>query len=287
MGNNGLNMDQIRRAVGDVIADLHARRLAIPAGVMLVAIIAAVFVLPKSSSPPPPQPVTTPVADGEAIERPAQVSLKLVGVSSLEDDVALTDSSNPFYGTDAAKCSQINSGEPKKFSCMIGDLLVRVTCPPAGPEVEAAGICATKSSGASGSTGASAETGAPMGTETPSSGGDTGGGNGGGQSEPQQNPTETESFYVIQATIDDTTFSNVEAGAPLPDTKTILVTYAGTNSKNTKAIFIAGDGVSVAGVPVDESLGTFELEKGKSATLTDPSGVTHSLKLDKISKVTK
>lgn len=280
-----LNFDQIRRALSDLVAELHARRLAIPAGVMLVAILAAVFVLPKSSSPPPAQPIAAPVVDGEAIERPAQVSLKMVGVSSLEDDIALTDPSNPFYGTDAAKCTQISGTSPKKFNCMIGDLLVRVTCPPESAEAPAAGICAPKSAGASGSTGASSETGAPVAPEFPEV--DNGTGGGGGETKPNDDSGSKESFYVIKAKLDDKTFSNIAAGDALPDSNTVLVTYAGTNSKNTKAIFIAGDGIIVSGVSVDASLGTFELSKGESATLTDAGGVAHSLTLQSISKVTK
>ena len=57
MGSGGMNFDQLKRQFSDLVAELHARRLAIPAGVILVAIVAAVFVLPKSPTPPPPTPM--------------------------------------------------------------------------------------------------------------------------------------------------------------------------------------------------------------------------------------
>ena len=54
MNNRDLNkqLDALKRQVTDLVRELHARKLAIPAGALLLAIVAAVFMLPKASTPP-------------------------------------------------------------------------------------------------------------------------------------------------------------------------------------------------------------------------------------------
>lgn len=277
MGSGNLNMEQIRRAASDLIAELHARKLAIPAAVLLVATIAAAIVLPKSMTPPPPEPVTS-ANTPEVIEQPAQVSLKLVGVTPLENDIPLANSSDPFVGTDSADCTRVGSGEPKQFDCQIGDLVVRVLCP-ATPEGDpGVGICADKS----GSTSATGSSGGGGGSESGSTESTGDGGSG-----EKKKSTPKSSYYVATVEIDGKTFSNVVAGDPLPTTTNTLTTYAGTNDSNTRGIFLAGDKVTVTGVAVDEELGSFELAKGKSATLTDETGTVHTLTLKSLKKVTK
>lgn len=279
MGSGGMNFDQLRRQFSDLVAELHARRLAIPAGVILVAIVAAVFVLPKSPTPPPPTPVVNQNT-GEVEEAPVQVSLRMVGVNNLEDDVPLTESENPFGGKGSYKCRVTKSSAPKEFECLVGDMLVNYRCPVAKADDPGTGACATKS-GASGGTGASSSTG-----KTDSGGGSTGG-TGGGDTNGKKKPSTKESYYVASLTLDGKSFSNVVAGDPLPNATAPLATYAGTNDSNTRGLFIAGDKVTVTGVTVDEDLGVFELAKGKTATLTDESGVVHKLTLKSLKKVTK
>lgn len=275
---SSLNMEQIRRAASDLVAELHARKLAIPAAVLLVATLAAAIVLPKSVTPAPPEPVTTAKAP-EVIETPAQVSLKLVGVTPLENDIPLANSSDPFVGTDSADCTRVGSGEPKQFDCRIGDLVVRVMCPVTADGDAGVGICAEKSgstsaTGSSGSAGSGSESGSTQST------GDGGSGD-------KKKTTPKSSYYVASIEIDGKTFSNVVAGDPLPNTTNTLATYAGTNDSNTRGIFLAGDKVTVTGVAIDDELGSFELAKGKSATLTDETGTVHTLTLKSLKKVTK
>lgn len=280
MASNNQSMDQFRRVASDLVAELHARKLAIPAAVLLVATIAAAIVLPKSSTPPPPEPVVNGANQVEQLEQPVQVSLKMVGVTPLDNDVPLASSSDPFVGTSSANCTRVGSGEPKQFDCKIGDLMVRVMCPATNEGDPGVGICATKS-GATGETGASSKTGSSGEGMTPA----TGDGKS-GTGEKKKSTTKT-SYYVATVELDGKTSTNVVAGDPLPSTGNPLATYAGTNDRNTRGIFIAGDKVTVTGVAVDDELGSFELAKGDSATLTDESGTVHTLTLKSLKKVTK
>lgn len=278
MGSGNMNLDQIRRAASDLVAELHARKLAIPAAVLLVAIVAAAIVLPKSATPTPPEPVTS-ASTPETIEQPAQVSLKLVGVTPLDNDIPLANSSDPFVGKDSADCTRVGSGEPKQFDCRIGDLVVRVMCPVTTEGDPGVGICAEKS-GSTSATGSSGGGGGGSESGSTESTGDGGSGE-------KKKSTPKSSYYVANVEIDGKTFTNVVAGDPLPNTTNTLVTYAGTNDSNTRGIFLAGDKVTVTGVAVDDELGSFELAKGKSATLTDETGAVHTMTLKSLKKVTK
>lgn len=272
-------MDQIRRVASDLVAELHARKLAIPAAVLLVATIAAAIVLPKSSTPPPPEPVANGANQVEQIEQPAQVSLKMIGVTPLDNDIPLTNSSDPFVGKDSADCTRVGSGEPKQFDCKIGDLLVRVMCPVTTEGDPGVGICADKA-GATGGTGSTSKTGDSGGGTTPATGdGDSG--------TDKKKSTTKDSYYVASLTLDGKSYTKVVAGDPLPSTGNPLATYAGTDDSDKRAIFIAGDKVTVTGVAIDEELGSFELAKGDSATLTDEFGAVHTLTLKLLKKVTK
>lgn len=262
-----------------MVAELHARNLAIPAAVLLVLVIAAAIVLPKSSTPPPPEPVVSGAAQVEQIEQPAQVSLKMVGVTPLDNDIPLTSSSDPFVGTESADCTRVGSGEPKQFDCKIGDIMLRVMCPITAEGDPGVGICADKA-GATGGTGSSDATGGSDGGMTP--------GTGDGKTDTdKKKSTPKASYYVASLTLDSRDYSNVVAGDPLPSTGSPLATYAGTDDSDKRGIFIAGDKVTVTGVVLDEELGSFELGKGDSATLTDSDGVVHTLTLKSLKKVTK
>ncbi|MGH2907197.1 MAG: hypothetical protein ACRDKI_10575 [Solirubrobacterales bacterium] len=267
---SGQSFDQLKRAFMDLVNELHARKLAVPAAVVLVAIFAAVFMLPKAPAPPPPAN-TAPVADTstQKVDSEAVVKLKLVGVSKLEDKTPLTGSANPFGNRGGTVCVQVGSS-PKKFECLAGGYVTTYTCLAGQTE----GICGDIQKGATGETGAGGgstqETG---GTPTP---------------EEKKTPTHKKTtYYVVDVTLDGRTHNNVIAGASLPNETSPLVYFAGvTGSSNDKALFIAGDGVTVTGASAD-SAGNFSLTKGKSATLTDAGGVQHSFKLKSISKVTK
>lgn len=279
MGSGNMNFDQLRRQASDFVAELHAHRLAIPAGVILAAIVAAIFIMPKSATPPPPAPVVNQDT-GEVEEAPVQVSLKLTGVSDLEDDIPLTASANPFGDKGSYKCRVTKSSAPKEFECLVGDMLVNYRCPVTPASDPGVGACATKS-GASGEAGATGESG-----KTEFDGGSTDA-PGNTNDDNNKKPATKETYYVAGMTLDGKAFSNVEAGDELPNATAPLVTYAGTNDSNTRGVFIAGDKVTVTGVTVDEDLGVFELAKGKSATLTDEAGVVHKLTLKSLKKVTK
>lgn len=276
MNKNNQQLDMIKRQFMDLVNELHARKLAIPAGLLLVGIVGAMILLPKGSTPPPP-----PSSADAGIEVPEQVRVAQVSVvedSKVDDDETLAGSENPFMGKDSANCTTKQSGDPKILECRIGDLLVSVVCPP-DTESGKCGKDAKAGGGASSSTGKS---------EGGGTTGSTGGTGGGSDKKSGGNKDDSRvTYYVVTVTLDGRTYSNVLAGDALPNERNATVIFAGTTSSNKKAIFLAGDGVAVSGTPSDEELGTFELAKGKSATLTDAAGVEHKLTLKKITKVTK
>jgi hypothetical protein len=276
MNKNSQQLDMIKRQFMDLVNELHARKLAIPAGLLLVGIIGAMILLPKGSTPPPP-----PTATDAGIEQPEEVRVAQVAViqgSKVDDEFTPAGSENPFIGQDSSNCTTKQSGTPKILECRIGDLMVSVTCPPNA----ASGECgkAAKAEGASGSTGKSEGGGA-----TGSTGGTGGGGEKKSSGDSKKNTRTT--YYVVTLTLDGRTYTNVLAGDSLPNERNPLTIFAGTTDSNKKAIFLAADGVAVTGVASDEELGNFELAPGKSATLTDAQGVEHKLTLKKITKVTK
>lgn len=277
--------EALKRQATDLVREMHARRLAIPAAALLCAIVAALVLLPEGSTPPPTPPTAAAPAVQPKVARVAQVSL--IEPSRLGEDIPLANSDDPFAGSgEGYNCTKITS-DPKTFECKVADLKVRVVCTGG----EASGGPCSKSEGASGGTGAaggSSSAGGSSGSggsseSTGGSGGSGDSGSNGGSSEPKTKST----YYTVTVSIDGTTKKNVEAGTDLPDSSDALAVYAGTNDSRTKGVFIAADGVVVTGVKVDETFGSFSLEKGKSATLTDKNGTPHKLTLKSISKVTK
>lgn len=276
MKNKDLNkqFDAFKRQASDVVKDMHARKLAVPAAALLCAIVAALVMLPQGSTPPlAPPTATAPIHEATAA-RVAQVSL--IEASSLDEDIPLANSEDPFAGSDDAyKCTKVGSN-PKTYECMVADLKVRIICTAEG----ATGPCAG-SDGATGGGGSSSSTGGSGGGSTGGTGkpgnGKRGGGGGGSKTV----------YYTVTVSIDGTTKKNVVAGDELPKSSAALTIYAGTNDAHDKAVFIAADGVVPSGVPVDATFGSFSLKKGQTATLTDSSGAAHKLTLKSISKVTK
>jgi hypothetical protein len=152
---------------------------------------------------------------------------------------------------------------------------VRVICPVG----EGSGICASAAGGATGGTGSGGG----------GASGGTGGSDGstGGTGTPKKEKAAPPSYvYVVKVTLDGKTYKQVVSGDGLPNNSDPLVIYAG-DSGGKKAIFLPGDGIGVSGVTADPDLGSFELAKGESATLTDTAGATHKLTLKSISKVKK
>lgn len=274
-GNSSQSFDKFKRAFLDLVNELHARKLAIPAGAVLAAILAAVFLLPKAPAPPPPA-TTAPVAElTKADDTEAVVSLRVVGVTSLDDTTPIANSSDPFKGSSKTVCVRVGKGTPKKFLCKIGDLLITYTC----LEGVETGICGEKA-GSTSTTGSTASTGGSGAT-----GGGTGGSTG-STGKPKTKPKPT-TYYVVNVSVDGRTYKNVIAGDGLPNDKNVLAIFAGVTDSAKKAIFIAGDGVTVTGATVDEELGNFELTKGQSVTIVDKLSASHTLTLKSIVKVTK
>lgn len=281
MKNKDFNkqFDAFKRQASDLVRELHARKLAIPAAALLLAIVAAIVLLPKAATPPAaPSTATAPVVQPK-VARVAQVSL--IEPASLDDDIPLANSEDPFLGTSGYKCSKVSSN-PKTYDCIVADLKVRIICTGEGqgaPCTGGEGGATGGGGGASSSTGS----GDSSGGSTDSTGGSGGGGDSGGGDSGRTKST----YYVVDVSIDGTTKKDVVAGDELPKSSAPLAVYAGTNDAHTKGVFIAADGVVVTGVPVDQTFGSFVLKKGETATLTDANGAEHKMTLKSISKVTK
>lgn len=267
--------DALKRQGSDLVREMHARKLAIPAGALLLALVAALILLPKSSPPPAAPPTATAPVVKPKIARVAQVSL--IEPSSIDEDIPLTSSTDPFTGETGYKCEKVSS-DPEVYRCIVSDILILVMCNEEG----GSGPCSNedKAAGASGGTGAPVGGGSTGGTtvpgetKPPSSGG---GGSGG---------TKTV-YYTVTVSIDGSTKKNVEAGTELPNSNGSLVVYAGPNDANSKGVFILADGVTADGVKVDDTFGSFALSKNQTVTLTDVNGVEHKMTLKSINKATK
>ncbi|MBI5310315.1 MAG: hypothetical protein HZB14_04710 [Actinobacteria bacterium] len=274
MADRGNEIEKLKRQAGDLIAELHARNLAIPAGLLVVLILAAVFVLPKS--PTPPAPVSaTPISTNDDAPKLAQVaSLTLVSATPLSKSPQSYGSYDPFDVGTEVECVTIKTSKPRQFACKIGDVVMAYECT-AGSTVKVCVEDAAATGSSSSTGGSSTET---TGGSTPDSGGgDTGSGD----------KKTTSTYYTIDVTYDGKSYKDLEAGDQLPGSGTAIVFYAGPNSSAKKAGFVLGDNVSVQGATSDPDLGTFEISTGDEVVLTEADGQTHSLTLKKIEKVTK
>lgn len=270
--------DAIKRQGSDLVREMHARKLAIPAGALLLALVAALVLLPKGSTPPTAPPTATAPVEKPKVARVAQVSL--LEPSTIDEEIPLASSTDPFTGTTGYTCEKVSSN-PKAYRCIVSDITILVLCneeggsgPCSKDEGKAEGASGT-TSGDAGSGGSTGESTVPGEMKPPSSGG---GGDSGG--------TKTV-YYTVTVSIDDSTMKNVEAGTELPKSNGALVVYAGPNDANSKGIFILGDGVTADGVKVDDTFGSFALAKNQTVTLTDVNGVEHKMTLKSINKATK
>lgn len=257
-------LDVLKRHFMDLVRDLHARKLAIPAGALLAAIVAALVLLPKGSSSVPAPPAASAPVVKPKIEPVAQISM--VNASSLDEAIALTSSSDPFGGSTGYSCRQISSN-PRTMECNVGGMQLRVICAKDDPSP----ACAT-GEGASGATG-----GAGGGGQTPG-GSETGGGSTGGTGDGSDGSRKV--WYAFEATlkIDNKTYKRVQVGDAEPSSAPLVV-FAGADSSSSTATFIAAEGVTVSGVPIDPDFRAFNLRVGRTATLEDVTGKKHKLKL--------
>jgi hypothetical protein len=269
--------DAIKRQGSDLVREMHARKLAIPAGALLLALVAALVLLPKSSTPPAAPPTASAPVEKPKIARVAQVSL--IEPSTIDEEIPLTSSTDPFTGTTGYKCEKVSSN-PRAYRCIVSDITILVLCNeeggsgPCSKEEGAAEGASGTTSGDGGSGGSTGGTTVPGETKPPSSGGGDSGG------------TKTV-YYTVTVSIDGSTKKNVEAGTELPKSNGALVVYAGPNDANSKGIFILADGVTADGVKVDDTFGSFALSKNQTVTLTDVNGVEHKMTLKSINKATK
>ncbi|MGH2960176.1 MAG: hypothetical protein ACRDKE_11275 [Solirubrobacterales bacterium] len=277
MDSKDLNkqFDAAKRQGSDLVRELHARKLAIPAGALLLALFAAIVLLPQSSPPPAAPPTAAAPVVKPKIARIAQVSL--IEPSTIDEDIPITNSADPFTGETGYKCEKVSSN-PKAYRCLVSNIMILVLCNEEG----GAGPCAANEGKAEG---ASAGTGGSTGGGTGGSTGSTGGGD--KKSSDGGSGNSNTVYYTVTVSIDGTTKKNVQAGTELPKSTDSLVVYAGPNDAHSKGIFILADGVTATGVNVDQTFGSFALSKNQTVTLTDADGAEHKMTLKSINKATK
>lgn len=263
-------LENIKRGASELVEDMRSRNLLLPAIALVVAIVAALIVLPDKSEPTS-APIATPTpVQTQNVSDEKVIEITLITPTSVGEKTPLTSSSNPFIGNGDYTCKTISSGDPKVLECEVSDMQVRVVCP-----AEATGPpCApAHGSGASGGGGSTSSSGS----------GDSSGGSTGSTTI----PTTPIKIYVykVTVTLDGTTYRNVEQGQVLPRTGTTIVTFGGVSEGASRAAFTAATGSTVTGVPVDSSGLKFVLKTNQTATITDPLAEVHKLKLVRISKV--
>ncbi|MBI4897161.1 MAG: hypothetical protein HY827_02205 [Actinobacteria bacterium] len=268
MADNKNDVEKLKRQASDLVAELQARKLFIPAVALLVAIVAAMIVLPQSPAPPPPVQAAPAASTADKPINVKQVAnLTLVSATPLTYVPQTFSEENPFSVSSDVNCRMTKSSKPREFECVIGATVAVFKC------LESDDFAMCKDSGSSGSTGAS--------------GGGGGTGTSGGGDSPNKKKKSKSTYYVVDVDFDGDTKKSVEAGEELPSSGTPVVYYAGPNSSGSKAIFVLADGVSIQGADADPDLGTFEISAGDEVVLTTSDGVIHQMQLSKIRKVTK
>jgi hypothetical protein len=266
-GSGNEQLESAKQAVSEIVEDLRARKLLLPAIILIVAIVAAFFVLPKSGddqSVVSDLPTAPAVAQGPtAADRVATVNL--VDIGEDPSGVALSKSTNPFSKPGDYSCTEVQAKNPRILDCIVpGNLRVQVICQGGqAKEVPCVDKSGSTGGGSSGSTGGVSETGD----------GDSAGG-----------------IYAFRVTVkyDDTQYSNIEQGGPVPPEGkgTKIATFENVSSTGAQASFRAVEGSIVSGVTVDQTTGlSFTMKKGETARITDPTAQEHTLRLVKITKV--
>lgn len=260
-------LETVKRHLGELIDDMRTRKLLLPAGVLLVAIVAAIIMLPNKSEPVVPPTAATPPIQTKQVKQEQAIEISLVKPSAVGSGPELTSSSNPFLGTSSYDCTTISSGTPKVLSCEISGLKVRVTCP-----ADAADPPCAKPEGSTGGGGSTEDTGS----------GSTG--STGGTSEPKKTPVKVYE-YRVSVLFDNKSIKSVRPNEDIPSPSQPYVIYTGVNDSASRASFKAASGSSVTGVTVDRTGLVFVLKEDQTATITTISGEVHKLKLTAISKV--
>ena len=86
----------MKKQIMDILQDLHARHLDIPAGMIAFLIVVAVVVLPKHAAEPA-APIATPHAAQEEVQADTVAQVSLVDSNGSIDTASLTyDPKNPF-----------------------------------------------------------------------------------------------------------------------------------------------------------------------------------------------
>lgn len=272
--------DALKRQFMDLVRDLHARKLAVPAGAILVAIVAALVLLPKGSTPPPaPSTATITPAVKAKVQVAAQISM--IEPTPIGDDIPLAGTRDPFEGETSYDCTVVSTN-PKILECEVSDQRMYVLC--IDPT---AGVCGEyPKGGASGATGgaagASGDTGGSGGDVPPSGGSGSGGGDSGSGG-------TRYFYYAATVKLDGTTYKKVTRGTMLPRSSSPLVAFidaVGDDAGNpTGATFLAANGVTVSGVSMDPVFNSFALDPGQTVTLTDAEGKDHKFTLKSVDLV--
>lgn len=268
-------MNSKRNPILDVLYDLHARKLSLPAGILAVLLIAIMVVLPRE---PGPEPTAAPVtqegpASQEVVAKPA-ANITFFGTNvSLKGGLNVYRSKNPFGTIRAPQCRSGQSGgvfaiectsKSGKESCVADS--TTLVCTKGGLEDLTGG----------GGGGGGGGVGVPDGGSAPVP--DNGGSVGGGDDQAGEGTIT----YVVNVTYDETVMKNVESGRGVPSDDLPMLLYAGADEAGKKAQFLVADGLSVQGAAVDSDLGLVSLAKGDQIVLTEADGTTHSFILDKI-----
>ncbi len=269
-------LDAAKRYVSEVVEDMRMRNLLLPAIALLVAIVAAIFVLPNRSepvvdtAPPTPAPAQTqPVAN----QTPEPIEITLVTPTAIGSSGPLDASRNPFMGNSNYDCSTVSSGPPRVLDCQVSDLRVRVFCPISASEPP----CGSGTQAAEGGTGSTGAGGAGGATEQ------TGGGGG-------DDSSDDVKIYVYQATVrlDGKTHRRLDLGDAVPPTGATVVTFerVSTNGKTAYFKLPTGSSARPAGGYVIETkdASIIQLTKGRSARITDTAGEVHTLRLESLTR---
>lgn len=248
-------MDDLRKSLDNIVGDLKARNLLIPAGVLLLLIVLAVFALPKS--PAAVEPVTSAPANNDTVsERAAVASITLVNGETLDGHLVNTSAIDPFGPKGSGtKCYVGRVDGVKAVLCMSDGNAAVVACEGAS--------CATGGAGGTGESG-------PVETAPEDDGND--------------DVADEEDYYVVDVTLNGKTYKNLEAGDGIPSSGIPTMFYAGASTSGKSAQFLVAEGLSVQGADFDPELGVFTAQEGDSVVLTAEDGTVNEFKLKDISK---
>ncbi len=253
-------MNDLRDGANRIFRDLHARNLAIPAGILLLLIVLAIVALPKSASPVS-SVTAAPHQTAQATQRAAVAAITVNANTPLGGERLVTFGAiDPFSPKGAgAKCKVSSFDGVKVVTCTANGMTSVLACE--GPS------CGTGGTGSAGGTGESG----PVDTPPPDNG------NGG-------NPLGEETVYVVDVTLDGKTYKNLEAGDGIPTTGVPTMFYAGASTSGKSAQFLVVEGLSVQGAEFDADLGLFTAQEGDTVVLTDEAGTVYQFKLKDIAK---